>query len=99
VFSLGLIPLMNKTDKAGIEVDTITLPSYWASALINGDYSGLNDGEAQRCKAEVDFLAGAKSYVVSDVEDSQRFTWHYNLYDPEAGVSGGEVMDYVIHKL
>jgi hypothetical protein len=40
-----------------IETDTVTLPSYWASALINGDYSGLNDNESSRCDAAVDELA------------------------------------------
>jgi hypothetical protein len=40
-----------------IEVDTVTLPAYWASALINGDFSGLESNEAERCQAAVDELA------------------------------------------
>ena len=33
-----------------MKTDTYILPSYWAPALINGDYSGLTDEEA----AEID---------------------------------------------
>lgn len=79
-----------------VECNTTTLPSYWASALINGDYSGLDDNEAERCRAAVERLAADGWSVVSDEEDSERFTWHYDLYDPDAGCSGGNVCDYVI---
>jgi hypothetical protein len=33
--------------------------------------------------------------VVSCDDDEGRFTWHYQLYDPLADCSGGQVIDYV----
>ena len=86
-----------------IETDTITLPSYWASALVNGDYSGLSDdSEVKRVNATIDRLAADGWHVVSTADDDDgnsvepRFTWHYRLYDPGADCSGGEVLDYVL---
>ena len=76
--------------------DTTTLPAYWASALINGDYSGLEDeAEAARCAAKVEELADDGWSIVS-CEDEARFTWSYNLYDTGADCSGGDVLDYTI---
>ncbi len=79
-----------------MEQDTITLPSDWASALINNDYSGLDDeAEIARCVAVETKLASEGWYIV-DCEDEPRFTWSYRLYDPGANCSGGEVLDYMI---
>jgi len=83
-----------------IEVDTVTLPSYWASALVNGDYSSLTTLETARLEAELAKLA--PWYVVDVARDDNgeayepRFT---SLYDPDSGFTGGEVMDYVIHRV
>ena len=81
-----------------MEQSTVTLPSYWACALINGDASGLEDDEAARCDAAAAALAADGWEIVDTVEDSERFTWSYDLYDPDAGVRGGDVMDYVVLK-
>ena len=82
-----------------IEVDTVTLPAYWASALVNGDYSGLDDDEAARCEAAEKALAKDGWSVVSTADDDEpRFTWSYGLYDPGAEVSGGDVLDYTVLK-
>jgi hypothetical protein len=83
------------------QADTITLPAYWASALINDDYSGLEDhdpAEAARCRAVVADLAADGWYVGCDVDDTERFTWYYRLYDPGAECDGGNVLDYTILK-
>jgi hypothetical protein len=79
-----------------IETDTVTLPSYWASAIINGDYSGMTDDEEARCQHELDKLADEGWDVVDCTEESTRFTWSYRLYDTLADCSGGEVMDYTV---
>lgn len=82
-----------------MECDTTTLPAYWASALINGDFSGLDDDEAARCRAAIGQLAADGWRIVDtarDEDSEQRFTWHYQLYDPGADCSGGEVLGYVI---
>jgi hypothetical protein len=78
-----------------IEVEKITLPAYWASALVNGDYSGLDVHESIRCSHALDELA-RDGWSVAACEDESRFTWSYQLYDPGASCSGGEVLDYVI---
>lgn len=88
-------------------VDTVTLPAYWASALINGDYSSfsLNDdggaAEIADLKREVAALA-AEGWQIVDVardEDGNvrdpRFTWQFSLYG--GNCAGGDVLDYVIH--
>ena len=33
-----------------MQTETIELPEYWAPALINGDYSGLDPDEAIQCE-------------------------------------------------
>ena len=80
------------------ETDTITLPAYWASAIINGDYSSLEDpAEAQRCRDVVSFWAQA-GWDIVDCEEEARFTWHYQSADPGADCTGGDVLDYTMIK-
>lgn len=82
-----------------INVDTVTLPAYWASALVNNDWSGLTEVETVMCRAAIARLAADGWSVVSTVDDDEpRFTWSYQLYCPEADCSGGDVLDYVVHK-
>lgn len=77
--------------------DTITLPVYWASALINGDFSGITEACEANAIKEVQANLRAQGWTaVSTVEDSERFTWSYQLYDPSAECVGGTVLDYVI---
>lgn len=78
--------------------DEVTLPSYWASALVNGDFSGLTVEESIRCRAAIERLAKDGWTIAADVEDSERFTRHYDLYDPLADCSAGNVCDYIILK-
>jgi len=75
------------------ETDVIELPACWASALINGDYSGL-DEEAARCMTKVAELA-REGFSVVDCADEARFT-NYQLYDTEAERTGGDVLEYTI---
>ena len=79
-----------------LKTDTVTLPAYWASALINGDFTGIeSDAEAARIEAVMDEFA-TKGWHIVGCEDDARFTWSYRLYDPGADCSGGEVLDYDI---
>ena len=84
--------------------DTITLPSAWASALINGDYSDLKDhadidgydtDEPERCHAFARALAARGGTIVGCVDDD-RFTWSYRLYDAGSPATGGNVCDYTV---
>lgn len=77
-----------------IEATTSAAPSYWACYFINGDCSHMTDAEI----AIADAWQHRQEpwYVVSIVEDSERFTWHYRLHGGDA--EGGDVCDYVLHK-
>lgn len=83
-------------DESSWEVDTVTLPAYWASLLINGDDSGFADSdELARARRAMADLESAGWEIVS-CDDEARFTRHYQLYDPGAECSGGEVLEYTI---
>lgn len=49
---------------------TYKLPTHWASALINGDYSGLDDDEEKEIN---DFLEEVKASVVDVDVESKSF--------------------------
>jgi hypothetical protein len=78
-----------------MEHDTVTLPAHWASAIINGDYSGLDPAEAIRCAAVMSTYEREGWGFVGCSENSH-YTASYNLYDPGAGVHGGSICDYSI---
>ena len=74
-----------------MKADIVTAPVYWASYLINGDPSSLDDEEIALCDAYFDGLGD----VVDVSEESERFTWSYDLYgDPR--YRGGTVADYTV---
>jgi hypothetical protein len=79
-----------------ITVRTLTGPVYWASALINGDYSGLSTEEAARCDAWLKSeLEPGESIVSTTPDDAEgRFTWSFDLHGGEC--AGGEVIDYTV---
>ena len=81
-------------------VTTITGPAHLASALINGDISGLDHVTGMD---ELDhFLKYAEGYDIVDVaRDPEtgealdpRFTWSFELHGG-LNARGGEVIDYV----
>ncbi len=83
-----------------IETDAVTLPSYWASALINGDTSGMDDTEITDMEAELAALSRDGWSVIDVARDDDgeaqepRFTWSFNLYG--GNCAGGDVLDYTI---
>lgn len=76
-----------------IKCDTVTGLTHWASYLINGDSSGMEDSEIALCDNWQESLE--PWYVVSTVDDSERFTWSAELYG--ADCAGATVCDYVVH--
>ncbi len=79
-----------------LQFEKYTAPVYWASYFINGDDSGLEPEEKAHADA---WLERENVAPVSMEEGSERFTWHYQLYDRLAQVSGGEVADYICQVL
>ena len=39
-----------------MKIETFDLPDFWGSALINGDYSGLNDDDEKSINAFTDWM-------------------------------------------
>jgi hypothetical protein len=85
-----------------IQVETVTLPSFLASALINGDESGLEERDEPVLQDVLNWLEKSRLYVIDVARDEDgnaedpRFTWSYKLYFGDA--EGGEVLDYVCAK-
>lgn len=63
------------------------LPVYWASPLINDDYSGINDNEESQIR---NFLKTAKGSPI-DVDFSTEGFYHSN----DAGTLAGDCADFM----
>lgn len=83
-----------------IEVTEIIGPSCWASYLINGDASGIEQEDVDACDAWQE--AQAPFYCVDTKRDQNGegeepwFTGAYSLYGGTA--SGGDVVTYIFHR-
>lgn len=73
-----------------MDIQTYTLPSYWASYLINGDASGLENGEED----EIDewLLSKQPGYCVGVGDD------HWFSRSNDAGTLAGDVAEYTFIK-
>lgn len=82
-----------------MKTSILTGPVYWASYFVNGDDSGLTAEEKQQADSWLDRNKVASVVDVARDSDGEaqeaRFTWHYQLYNPLADCSGGEVVDYI----
>ena len=69
---------------------TYILPSYWASALVNGDYTGLSDEEAAEVRSCTDWICSQLGRAECvDVSEEEWFA-RSNDWDSVAG----NVMEY-----
>jgi len=75
-----------KTKTTKLETITYTLPSYWASYLINGDASGISDDDQAQADA---FLKREGLPSPCSCSDESWFA-HRN----DAGTLAGDVLDY-----
>jgi hypothetical protein len=71
-----------------IETIEYTLPAYWASYLINGDASGLEDGEKEGIDAFLDTESNPRRLSFCDVGEP------YFARRNDANTLGGDVADY-----
>jgi hypothetical protein len=78
---------------AQIETATAIGSAYWACYLINGDCSGLDDREIAAADAWQAKLGDWQ--IVGIVEDSERFTWAYDIHCG-GNTRGGDICDYEI---
>tara|TARA_A100001201_G_scaffold20400_3_gene22808 strand:+ start:53 stop:307 length:255 start_codon:yes stop_codon:yes gene_type:complete len=72
-------------------VTEVRLPIYWASYLVNGDASGLEDGEEDQVKQTLEHLELDK-WICVDVKDDISFEYPF-LPD----LLGGDYCTYVFH--
>lgn len=82
-----------------IKTTTVILPAFLASALINGDESGLDDADLARLGNINAFLRKNNLEIVDVARDADGnahdpwFTWSYRFYGGDA--DGGDCLDYV----
>ncbi len=77
-----------------IEVLKEDAPAHWASYLINGDASGLEDSEQAECDAWQESLQPA--YVVSTEDDDEGHFGRFNF--PGRGTLGCTLITYILHQ-
>ncbi len=76
------------------EVINQTLPVYWASYLVNGDGSGLEDGEEETIATTLEKLELTNCTCVDVKEDS-----HFHTPEPYMNwLDAGDYATYVFHK-
>jgi hypothetical protein len=85
-----------------MQVDLVEGSPHWASYLINGDASGLDERDVELCDAWVERLAD-DGWEVSDIrrndagESDPEFSWRYGQVTGD-DVSGGDIVEYVVHR-
>jgi hypothetical protein len=77
--------------KKRIETGTVLLPAYWASALINDDYSGLSDEEEDAIER---FLIEYKEWYVADCSEESEFVIFHDAR--KYGVLAGDCLTYTL---
>lgn len=92
----GVLPDFESFERAfdaelGGRVETATLPAFLASALINGDTSGLEDPDMKHYEAALQY-AEPGSYV--SVGEETFFSYSCDL--PSWGRMGAEMVEYTI---
>ncbi|ARB05737.1 hypothetical protein [Synechococcus virus S-ESS1] len=86
-----------KRSRTMIEVTTATAPAVWASLLVNGDDSGLDQEDAEAAKAWELSLAPWRIVGIDDSEDAPGgfMRWHDAA---EFCPLAADCVAYVLHK-
>ena len=87
---------------ANIETEIVTGSAYWASYLVNGDASGLDDREIKLadawCERNFPGVAWREIDVKRDDDgepQESNFSWFYGLHTGD-DYSGGDVLEYSV---
>ncbi len=79
--------------KRYIELE-LTAPAYWASYIINGDCSAMNDDEIKACDEWVAGEGfGCDEFFITDCGEPYFGSWYNNW--GQDGVTGGDLCKYV----
>ena len=85
---------MRKTTMAKVKTMEVIAPAPWASALVNGDFSGIEDDrECDRVEAFMDALPGP---VVDSIGEPE-FRTAYGTDTPDE--LAGDFLTYTVHEL
>jgi len=76
-----------------VETYVVTAPAYWASALINGDYSGIDCG--QECERIVDFEGSLCPGVITSCDEPE-FLSCPALQSDTPGELAGDYCQYTV---
>lgn len=79
-----------------LQTDTVTYYAYYASALINGDYSGLEDYEiemVERFEQQIKEDYGPSALIAGVADNATPYFAKPNRYMHLSG----DAIDYVIH--
>lgn len=60
-------------------INSFILPDHWASALINDDWTSIDDKEEEKCILQ--FLADNPSLICIDVQDDSSFVKYHDAAD------------------
>ena len=74
-----------------IETETYILPAYWASALINNDWSGMDDQEEQELNNWLEQVKPGSCVGCSD--------YGYFSYRNDAGMLAGDVLEFYFRRV
>ena len=77
-----------------IKTDTVAGSAYWASYLINGDASGIEDRDIALADAWLASLPEG-AHVVS-CDDEAYFSWSYGTTCGDDSCQGGDLLNYQI---
>lgn len=73
------------------DVLLIQMPAAWASAIVNGDFSGLDRDEADEVRQAIADISDM-GYDIVGTTDDEYFSWHPDYGPP------GLVKDYIALK-
>jgi hypothetical protein len=83
-----------------METTTATAPAYWASYLINGDASGIDDDDREACDSWLESLDGWYVVGVADDDDGEPMEAYFARSHDASDYSplAGDVLEYVLHR-
>jgi len=81
---------------ARIDADIVTLPAHWAVYAAYGDANDEATDAVERLAIAL-YMAEHSICELMSIEDTERFTWSYQLYSlGTSAATGGTVCDYIL---
>ena len=73
-----LLDINTKHGESKMQIENFELPAFWASALVNGDTSGLTDTDEQALNAFTEFMIAeyGSCWALDCSEEPSFMRWH-----------------------